>query len=138
MGGWPNRGGETVGAPSRVSNRLVSCVPRCGRTAHRVASWPPGRPLRWFVSSPSQKRAPHRRILGRSWTALRPAATCAAGASAARARRAHTQKPHVNPASRPSSHAQTPTSRPNRTAHTGQCDQRAPQQRAQQRFRVVL
>jgi len=42
----------------------VSSAPHSGRTAHRVASRPPGRPLRRSVSSPSPKRAPRRRILG--------------------------------------------------------------------------
>ena len=56
-----------------------SPAPRSGRTAHRVASRPPGRPLRWSVSSPSPKRAPRRRILG----LMRPA-SCRGWASGAR------------------------------------------------------
>ena len=56
-----------------------SRAPRSGRTAHRVASRPPGRPLRWSVSSPSPKRAPRRRTLGQ----LRPA-SCRGWASRAR------------------------------------------------------
>ena len=42
-----------------------SPAPRSGlRTgAHRVASQPPGRPLRWTVSSPPPKRAPRHRII---------------------------------------------------------------------------
>ena len=62
MGGWPNRGGESAGVLPRVAYSVVSSAPHSGRTAHRVASRPPGRPLRRSVSSPSPKRAPRRRI----------------------------------------------------------------------------
>ena len=77
-------GGRTVVSKARVLYAgcpidWCSRAPRSGRTAHRVASRPPGRPLRWSVSSPSPKRAPRRRTLGQ----LRPA-SCRGWASRAR------------------------------------------------------
>ena len=72
-------GGETQGGLPRVVYSVVSSAPHSGLRAHRVASRPPGRPLRWSVSSPPPKRAPRRRTLGR----LRPA-SCRGWASGAR------------------------------------------------------
>jgi hypothetical protein len=79
MGGSPNRGVETAGVLPRVAYSVVCSAPHSGSTAHRVASRPPGRPLRRSVSSPSPKRAPRRRILG----LMRPA-SCRGWASGAR------------------------------------------------------
>ena len=50
-------GGESAGGLPRVVYSVVSSAPHSGLRAHRVASRPPGRPLRWSVSSPPPKRA---------------------------------------------------------------------------------